>query len=49
MDKYIVEMLLLTTEDLNDILLYYKISIELGDKFYTEIRSIIESLKINPF
>jgi mRNA-degrading endonuclease RelE of RelBE toxin-antitoxin system len=35
---------------LNEIAIYYKkISNELGDKFYNEVRNVIESLKINPF
>ncbi len=35
---------------MNEIAIYYKkISNELGDKFYNEVRNVIESLKINPF
>jgi hypothetical protein len=35
---------------LNEIAIYYKnLSNELGDKFYNEVRNVIESLKINPF
>lgn len=50
MDKYAIEMLFWAEQDLNEIAIYYKnISIELGDKFYNEVRNRIESLKINPF
>ncbi len=50
MDKYAIEMLFWAEEDLNEIAIYYKkISKELGDKFYNEVRSVIESLKTNPF
>lgn len=50
MDKYAVEMLFWAEQDLNEIAIYYKnLSAELGDKFYNEVRNVIESLKINPF
>jgi DNA replication initiation complex subunit (GINS family) len=50
MDKYAVEMLFWAEQDLNEIAIYYKnLSNELGDKFYNEVRNVIESLKINPF
>lgn len=50
MDKFTAKMLFWAEQDLNEISLYYKnISNELGDKFYSEVRSVIESLKINPF
>lgn len=50
MDKYAVEMLFWAEEDLNEIAIYYKnLSKDLGDKFYNEVRNVIESLKINPF
>ncbi len=43
-------MLFWAEQDLNEISHYYKnLSNELGDKFYSEVRSVIESLKINPF
>ena len=50
MDKYAIEILFWAEQDLNEIALYYKqISNEVGDKFYSEVRTAIESLKINPF
>lgn len=50
MDNYAIEMLFWAEQDLNEIAIYYKnLSNELGDKFYSEARSAIESLKINPF
>ncbi len=50
MNKYAVEMLFWAEEDLNEIAIYYKnLSDELGNKFYNEVRNVIESLKINPF
>ncbi len=50
MDKYSVEMLFWAEQDLNEIGIYYKkLSNELGDKFYYEVRKVIESLKLNPF
>ncbi len=50
MDKYSVEMLFWAEQDLNEIGIYYKkLSDELGDKFYYEVRKVIESLKVNPF
>lgn len=50
MDKYSVEMLFWAEQDLNEIGIYYKkLSDELGDKFYHEVRKVIESLKVNPF
>lgn len=50
MDKYAVEILFWAEQDLNEIAIYYqKLSAELGDKFYEEVRNSIESLKINPF
>ena len=50
MDKYTIDMLFWAEEDLNEIGLYYEnLSKGLGDKFYKEIRQIIESLKLNPF
>ena len=50
MNKYAVEILFWAEQDLNEIAIHYqKLSAELGDKFYEEIRTAIESLKINPF
>lgn len=50
MDKYSVEMLFWAEQDLNEIGIYYKnLSSKLGDKFYNEVRKVIESLKVNPF
>lgn len=50
MDKFAVEILFWAEQDLNEIALYYKnLSNELGDKFYNEVRNVVESLKINPF
>ena len=50
MNKYAVEMLFWAEQDLNETAIYYKkLSNELGDKFYFEVRNTIESLKINPF
>lgn len=50
MNKYSIEMLFWAEQDLNEIAIYYKnLSNELGDKFYSEIRNVIESLKKNPF
>ncbi|QBN19275.1 type II toxin-antitoxin system RelE/ParE family toxin [Flavobacterium nackdongense] len=50
MDKYAIEMLFWAEQDLNEIALYYKsLSNELGDKFYYQVRKVIESLKVNPF
>ncbi|WP_269241073.1 type II toxin-antitoxin system RelE/ParE family toxin [Flavobacterium limnophilum] len=50
MDKYVIEILFWAEQDLNEIGIYYKnLSNELGDKFYNEVRKVIESLKVNPF
>ena len=50
MDKYAVEMLFWAEQDLKEIAIYYKnLSNDLGNKFYDEVRSVIKSLKINPF
>ena len=50
MDKYTIKMLFWAEQDLNEIGIYSEnISKGLGDKFYKEVRSIVESLKINPF
>ncbi|MEO8255286.1 MAG: type II toxin-antitoxin system RelE/ParE family toxin [Flavobacterium sp.] len=50
MNKYAIEILFWAEQDLNEIANYYKnLSNDLGDKFYFEIRKVIESLKINPF
>ncbi len=50
MDKYAIEMLFWAEQDLIEIGTYYKnLSNDLGDKFYKEVRTVIESLKINPF
>ena len=50
MDKFIIEILFWAEEDLSEIAKYYEnLSKGLGDKFYCEVRIIIESLKINPF
>ena len=43
-DNYTAEMLFWAKQDLNEISLYYKnLSNELGDKFYSEVRCVIES------
>ncbi len=50
MDSFTIEMRFWAEEDLNEIAKYYEnLSIGLGDKFYKEVRNVIESLKINPF
>lgn len=50
MDKYTIKMLFWAEEDLNEIGIYYNnLSESLGDKFYCEVRKVIESLKVNPF
>jgi len=50
MDKYVIEMLFWAEQDLNEVAKYYNtLSDELGDKFYKEVRNVIEALKINPF
>jgi ParE toxin of type II toxin-antitoxin system, parDE len=50
MDKYAVELLFWAEQDLNEIANYYEnLSKGLGDKFYAEVRSVVESLKIHPF
>ena len=50
MDKYSVEMLFWAKEDLLEIAKYYEnLSVGLGNKFYIEIRNVIDSLEINPF
>ena len=50
MDRFTIEILFWAEEDLNEIAKYYEnLSKGLGDKFYWEVRIIIESLKINPF
>ena len=50
MDRYSVEMLFWAKEDLLETSKYYEnLAFGLGDKFYIEIRSVIDSLEKNPF
>ena len=50
MNRYSVEMLFWAKEDLIETAKYYEnLADGLGNKFYAEVRSIINSLEINPF
>ena len=50
MDRHAVKLLFWAKEDLIETANYYEnLATGLGDKFYAEVRLVVDSLKINPF